>query len=301
MGRTPSFPSTVGKQSLLALLLFLFLAGLVAAAPASRTWLGVLVRSIDYDELAEYDLDYGVRIQKVFPNSPAAQAGIKRGDILIRFNGNAVYSPARLAWLVRQYRPGDQVQLEIYRDGRTEQVKLTLGKRKAAGRGGNRQAYLGIKLQTLSPALRKYFGAPEDRGILIADVAKNSPADEAGLYPGDVILKMDRKIIRSIRDVYRVLAFFEPGDAIVIEYIRDRRKQQTRVTLGERAAPGIFDGWPDDFPVHFQIPFLDEDVVIFPERLQKDLWELRQFLQEIKPEWKQKWMELQSRWRWVFI
>jgi serine protease Do len=82
--------------------------------------------------------------------------------------------------------------------------------------------------------LRRSFGAPEDSGVLIAEVSADSPASEAGLAAGDVIVKMDRKHVRYIADVYRVLDYFDPGEQLAVEIIRDKRVQTITVTLGAR-------------------------------------------------------------------
>jgi len=258
------------------------------AALPSGAWVGVVVHTVESDVLDDLGLDFGVRIGIVIPGSPADEAGLKKGDVVVRVNDRPVYSPKRLAWLMRQY--------EIYRNGERKSVTLRLGKRPRYRLGFEKRAYLGVKLQELNPALRKFFGAPEDRGVLIAEVRENSPATKAGLHVGDVILKMDRKSIRSVRDVYRVLDFFEPGDQITVEILRDKKKQKMSVTLGEHqdAAWQLEGGkrWGQIF-----IPELEDDLgwsLEEFEALKERLMELREYLREWAPEIRKRFQTMQE-------
>ncbi|NOX36543.1 MAG: PDZ domain-containing protein [Calditrichaeota bacterium] len=268
------------------------------AAPPSSAWLGVFVHTMGSEALDDRGLDFGVRIGYVIPDSPADEAGLKKGDIIVRVDDRPIYSPKRLAWLMGQYEPGDEVTLEIYRDGKKKLVTVQLGKRPRHRIGFLKRTYLGVKLQTLNPALRKFFGAPEDQGVLIAEVHEDSPAAEAGLQVGDVILKMDRKIIRSIRDVYRVLDFFEPGDEITVEILRDKKKQKISVILGEREAE---DGWFEGRKLwgHFPVPDLEYELGISPEELEElkeRLKELQEFFREWTPEIREQFRTLRGWW-----
>jgi membrane-associated protease RseP (regulator of RpoE activity) len=107
--------------------------------------------------------------------------------------------------------------------------------------------YLGVGLQPLTPGLREAFSVPDGIGVLIAEVYRDSPAARSGLAAGDTIVRMDRRTISSIPDVYRVLDYFEPGEEIEIEVIREGERQSLRVTLGERDVPAAREygeNWP---------------------------------------------------------
>ena len=95
--------------------------------------------------------------------------------------------------------------------------------------------YLGVKLQALTPGLREAFEVAKGTGALVAEVYPGSPADKAGLRAGDVIVKMDRRTIHDIDDVQRVVDYFDPGEPVDVEIIRDRKNRTLTVELGESA------------------------------------------------------------------
>jgi len=205
--------------------------------------LGVMARRLSFETLASLGLEYGVGVAEVVPGSPAERAGLERGDMILALGGKPVYAPERLRWLVSQAPAGEDLSLTYYRGGQTETVKIRLQSREPpAGRAlawsvwpRRTSSYLGVQLQPMTDELRELFKAPEGTGLLVVRVHGDSPAQRAGLVVGDVIVRMGRKTIRSIADVYRVLDFFDPGDAIDIEIIRD--KESRMVTIGLVAPP----------------------------------------------------------------
>ena len=94
---------------------------------------------------------------------------------------------------------------------------------------------VGVRLQTMTDALHEVFGAPESQRVLIVKISPASPAARAELAVGDLILEMGGKRIRRICNVYRVLNFFAPSDAVEVETVRDRQRR-TLVVILEKAA-----------------------------------------------------------------
>ena len=221
-----------------ALILSLSLTLPASTQASGDPWLGVAVDALSFDELKQLDLDYGLRIDAVTPGSPAAEAGLKQGDLLLELDGRILYSVGRLQWLVHRHQPGDSITLLYRREGQNLSAEITLGAWQERyppfpTHPYSTASYLGVRLQVMSTALRQHFGAPTDAGMLISEVIENSPAAEGGLKVGDVIIRMDRKTIHDMGDIRRVLNFFEPGDTIEVEVIREREHQTLKVTLGE--------------------------------------------------------------------
>ncbi len=255
-------------------------------APA-HPWLGVMVETVPLQKLDELGLDYGVEVKKVIPESPAEEAGIEKGDIILKVNDRPVYSPKRLRWIVEHSPVDEEIPLLIFRDHRTKELTVRLQEVNADWGPYFRRfpfpdrqhSYLGVKLQPLTPELRKYFGVKEDLGVLVASVKKNSPAEDAGIRAGDVIIRMDRRRIRSIRDVHRVLAFFEPGEEIEIRIIRDGKEKSVKVKLGKTRR-----FYPETFfyraygPEELEIEIDPESITRAMEILRETLSELREFL-----------------------
>ncbi len=231
---TDSIPA---RACLALLLLFGVTLSASAYAPGSTPWLGVSVDALSFDELKRLDLDHGLKVTEVAQASPAAAAGVQVGDLLLALDGRPLYSVGRLQWLVHSYQPGDELPLLYQRDGTQQSTQVVLGSWQERARrhygGYDSGSYLGVLLQPLSDGLRDYFGVSGTAGMLIAEVVKESPAASAGLKEGDVIVRMDRKAIRNMADVRRVLNYFDAEDEIEIELIRDREPLTLKVKLGQ--------------------------------------------------------------------
>lgn len=248
---------TPGSMQLLVLLIPILLLGLSGAAPAVRAApasegpsLGVMVRDTPFSRLEALGLGHGVTVGAVVEGSPADQAGIARGDILVSLDGLPIYSSARLQWLVSQQSHGKTLSLRVHRAGSAagegSDVEVVLepiapaGGSPAAG-DENGQAWLGVRMQPMTEALRTAYGVPQGQGVLITDVVADSPAAGAGLRAGDVITRIDRRAVRSTRDVRRGVDFFDPGETVPIVVIRNSEQKELPVTLGriERALGGF--------------------------------------------------------------
>jgi S1-C subfamily serine protease len=211
-------------------------------APPGRQ-LGVLVEELPLERLDALQLPYGVRITRVFPGSPAQAGGLRADDIILEAAGQPVFSVARLRWLVGKSAPRDNLDITYYRNGAQASTAVRLGSPAPgvplanSGRsepGWTSPSYLGVGLQPLTPGLREAFSVPSGVGVLIAEIFPDTPASKSGLSAGDVIVRMDRRTIGEIDDVHRVLDYFEPGEQLVVEIIRERKNQELTVTLGQR-------------------------------------------------------------------
>jgi S1-C subfamily serine protease len=221
-----------------------------AATQPDGPALGVLVDDIPFDRLDGMDLSYGVEVAQVVSGSPAAEAGLLAGDILRQVNGQPVFSVSRLQWLVSQSAPETPLQLVYNRDGKPLTATITPRQMSAPPpeppapaehRQQNSQdtpGYLGARLQPLTSGLREAFEVPEDVGTLVVEVYDDSPAQRADLRAGDVLIRMDRKTIRDIGDVRRVLDYFGAGEPVQVEVIRDRKPLTLTVELGEQRGYG---------------------------------------------------------------
>jgi S1-C subfamily serine protease len=202
-----------------------------------------MVGELSFEEIDRLGLSLGVRVRGVAPASPAATGGMKPGDIIIALDGIPVYSPQRLQWILSKRQAGESITISVRRgDAETGEVlelsvapassESTVGAAGAPSAPG--RAWLGIRMEPMDNARRQHYAVPLDRGVLIADVGTDSPAAEAGVVSGDVLLRIDRREIQSLGDVYRSLAFFDPGETVELEVFRDGKQQVLEATLGER-------------------------------------------------------------------
>jgi len=249
--------------------------------------LGVLVHELPFGTLDQQDLPYGVRVMRVMPRSAAEAAGIQRDDILLTLDGHPLFSGARLQWLTTKAAPTKHVEFSYVRDGQTRKAQVDLHAATANPtsrphpRGHTGPSYLGVGLQPLTHGLREALEAPQDAGMLVAEVVEGSPAEQAGLRAGDVITKMDRRPVRSMGDVWRVLDYVQPGEKLAVEFVRDKNIEQLSVTVGERER--IYGGWPSQRAPHPEDrPFMTDPAWW---REMGDLMEhWRQYL-ENRPQW----------------
>ncbi len=167
----------------------------------------------------------GALVSQVEPDSPAAKAGLKVGDVIVGLDGQKISDSSQLQIEVGQKQPGSGIKLEILRDGKTVDVPLTLeemGSRdhdgKEVGDNGHGKPRWGVGLTDVTPEMRDQLQLSSDvHGAVIEQVQPGSPADNAGLQRGDVIVEVDRKPVQNSDDVRKALASVPKGqDALIL-------------------------------------------------------------------------------------
>jgi serine protease Do len=224
------------------------IAELKANGEVVRGWLGVSVQPVT-DQLAqglELPQDTGALIGDVRPNSPADDAGLRSGDVVVGFDGEPVDDPRDLAWKTSQRDPGETVELALYRDGARRTVRVELGQLSdaaqqaaAAEGGGDELARLtakamGVQLAAPRPQVLEQFDLPRDiDGAVVARVAPNGPAAAQGVRPGDVIRQVGRRAVDAPRDVHRAVerALAQGNDGLVVLLRRGNQTQFVSIPL----------------------------------------------------------------------
>lgn len=182
----------------------------------TRGWLGVSIQGMTEELAKSFGLSQGrgALVADVVPDGPAEQAGLKRGDVIVEFDGHPVPSANELPRLVAETPVGKEVPIKILRDGKEETVRVKVGELKetqeASVRGRSPRTRLGLSVQELTPELAQQLGVPEKQGVVVTGVAPGSPAEAAGIQQGDVILEMDRKKVRNLRDIQAALRTADP-------------------------------------------------------------------------------------------
>lgn len=182
----------------------------------TRGWLGVVIQAIT-PEIAESiglpDTN-GALVADVSDDGPADKAGIKRGDVIINFNGENIRDFSDLTKMVALSDPGSQVELVVIRNGEEKEIELTLGElqdSKDKAQKLNSDKRLGMSVEEITPELASRHNLEVQKGVIITDVQRASDAWEAGFRPGDVILQVDKKQIDTLEDYNRAIEDMSEG------------------------------------------------------------------------------------------
>jgi len=225
----------------------------------SRSFLGVNVREIDAERAKEKRLpeERGVEITSVVPGSAAEKAGLKKGDVVLDYQGQRVEGVEQFVRLVRETPVGRHVTLKIIRDGAEQTLTVTMGtRRQMAIHGKGKDGYiripdiripeiripdmphiattwrntrLGVVAESLQGQLADYFGVKE--GVLVRSVLDDSPAAKAGLRAGDVIVRVGDADVASPREITSAIRESK-SDTLPVTVMRDKRRLTLQVTLG---------------------------------------------------------------------
>lgn len=212
------------------------------------SYLGVRLTDLDADRARTLKLgeERGVEVTNVEEGSPAANAGIKPGDVLLNYNGENVLSARQFVRLVQETPQGRRVKIQFWRDSRTETTVVTTGAPKSHFEMPPefvgltipdmkiltvdtptvvmvwKNSLLGIECESVDSQLAQYFGVR--RGVLVRSVGKGSPAEKAGMRAGDVLTAIGDRSIATAHDMSSyVRSEHEPGKPISISLIRDHR------------------------------------------------------------------------------
>jgi S1-C subfamily serine protease len=176
------------------------------------------------------DTEPGVVIASVVPDGPADEAGVKRGDILLQVDDEAVDDAMDLVRVLGGYEPGDEVALTVLHGDDERTLEATLGER-------DDRAYLGVvpcgAPMDVGRAVSVFEGGP---GAVIVEVEVDSPADEAGLQEGDVVVAVDGQELSAEETLVDVIGAYDPGDTVTLDVKRsgfDEEAREVTVELGQ--------------------------------------------------------------------
>lgn len=181
----------------------------------SRGWLGVQIQEIDEDMAKALGLSEakGALVGQVMPGEPAEKAGMHDGDVIVSVDGKSIEDTSDLLRTIAGKAPGATVVLTVWRNGKTLQVRVVLGQRstqsaRADSRNEDRHAGVeqaGLSVRPLSVQERRQYSAPAGEGLLILSVAADSPAWEADLRQGDIILQANMRSVGDVQTLTRII------------------------------------------------------------------------------------------------
>jgi serine protease Do len=199
---------------------------LIKHGKVDHGYLGININDVTPDNAHFFNLKNteGAIVAQVSPDSPASKGGLKQGDVVTEVNGEKVTGASSLQVAVSEMTPGTALKLGIVRDGKPVTLDLTVGQyhgrsEQAGNEGehGSNKGKIGVAVADLNGQTRQQFNVPDSvHGVVVQQVRPGSPADEAGLQPGDVIMQVDRKPAESASQFADAVHNTPAGDDVLL-------------------------------------------------------------------------------------
>ena len=198
---------------------------LIRDGKVTHGFIGIQISDVTPDNAKFFQMNQavGAIVSEVGPDTPAAKAGLRTGDVITELDGKPVTDAGQLQMTVGQKRPGDTIHLLVVRDSKPTNIAVTLaalgnGKGTETAGGDHGKARWGLSLADLTPEVRNELQTRKSvQGAMVEEVQPGSPADNAGLQRGDVIMEVNRHAVKSSAEVAEALSSVPSGqDALVL-------------------------------------------------------------------------------------
>ena len=186
-----------------------------------RGWLGVMIQRITPGLKDKLNLksENGALVADVTPGGPADKAGIKRGDVIISFDGKDIKETKDLPYIVGSTPVGKTVIVEVIQKRKKKSFQIKVGELsedKEPGEEDEARPELGMRVEEITPQLARGFGLTETSGLVVVEVEDNTPAAEAGLRKGDIILEIDQVHPGDLEDFHKKIHGYKDGDTVLL-------------------------------------------------------------------------------------
>ena len=192
----------------------------------TRGWLGVSIQPLTPELARSFGSKdvKGVLINEVMPDSPAAKAGLKPGDILLEFDGRPMEGPGDLQRAVGFFSPDRGAKVKIWRDQGEKTLEVKVGQapderqaqQQRPGGGSRARSMLGLEVRPVTPEIARQLNLRTTEGVIVVRVEEGSSAAEAGVQRGDVVKQLNGQTVKTMADFERLTREMKEGDPLTV-------------------------------------------------------------------------------------
>jgi len=223
------------------------LSDLIEKGRVVRGWLGIEIREVDEVIAKQFNLPskQGVLVNRAMEGSAAEKGGMQRGDVIIKFGDHKVESARDLQEVVARTKPGKKVKVVVIKDKKEVPLTIKLGEMPEPGeetkvgkeekgkeKEGEFEEWLGMKVETLTPALAGEYGIEDKQGVVIVKIEVASKAEEIGLVEGDLIKNVNRQATPNLTEFKKVIRGVDLSRGVIFDIVR--RGRPLYITYMER-------------------------------------------------------------------
>jgi serine protease Do len=197
-------------------------ADIIKSGHAVRGWLGVVIQEMTPELMKHFKVSGGVLVSQVYPGSPAADGGLKRGDVVTAIDGKKVGKYRELQSIVAQQPVGKEIEIRVIREGNEKIFKVKVEERTEQNMGMNKntqgkaESGLGLVAGDITDEAVQQYGLASNQGVVIFDVIEGSAADTAGVMKGDVLHEMNGAQIKDKDDFEAAAGKVKQGGQVVL-------------------------------------------------------------------------------------
>lgn len=192
----------------------------------SRGWLGVLIQEVTRELAESFGMEnpHGALVAKVLDSSPAAEAGLRVGDVIVAFNGKRVVRSSSLPPLVGRSAVGENAKVTVIRNKQKKQIKVMIAELPTSitqaaysaedENKPHENTALGMSVETLSKEAKKQLKISS--GVRVIEINQSGAAQDAGIRNGDVITMIDNQEVNSLEDFEEISSRLKPGKSVAL-------------------------------------------------------------------------------------
>lgn len=204
-----------------------------------RGWLGVGIQSVNAEVAESLGMKeiVGALVSQVMKESPAEKAGLQEYDVIKEVDGKRIEDAQELTNLIASYQPSTEINIEILRDGKMKSMSVKLDEWPESNSETPRTSQpdvlgrLSLKVSDLTKSLQRRFRYEGEEGVFITHVQSGSQADEINLQPGDLIIEVNRKRVKSVHDLDKILTNVQAEDIVLFYVKRGERSLFKAMTI----------------------------------------------------------------------